>query len=325
MISFSEYLNLKETGTVAGNIAIVPSKVPFGVLTRQFPNMGLGDVGSFAFPTKKKKKKKNHMNEVHYDSGLGKWLKEKWVDISRKDKSGKHPACGASAKKQGRNKNQKKAYPKCRPAAEAASMSKSEKKKAVTQKRRAEGKKGHVKGRKPVMVSHYKENLSFRNFLEDLDMHAEKPMPALIAKAEQPKAQDIIEVVLDKEPINVKGDYAFSGTLTIFSKQGLNRTEILNEIYDAVNKRIHVVKTTDDFGKTKEIHVFDKLKNNMIRNTFFESLKDCKIEIFNTIEKFGDLKDNKKLLEIINDYNKFKNKSGQIEIKFKFIFPSLLV
>ena len=29
--------------------------------------------------------------------GLRKWFKEKWVDISRKTKSGGHPACGASA------------------------------------------------------------------------------------------------------------------------------------------------------------------------------------------------------------------------------------
>ena len=97
-----------------------------------------------------------HINEVHWDSGLGKWLKEKWVDISRKDKSGKHPPCGASAEKEGRDKDQKKAYPKCRPAKEAGSMSKKEKKKAVSQKRRAEKKSGHHKGRKPVMVSHKK-------------------------------------------------------------------------------------------------------------------------------------------------------------------------
>ena len=29
---------------------------------------------------------------------LGKWLRQKWVDISRKDKGGKHPPCGASTK-----------------------------------------------------------------------------------------------------------------------------------------------------------------------------------------------------------------------------------
>jgi hypothetical protein len=92
--------------------------------------------------------------EYHKDSGLGKWLDEKWVDISRKDKKGKHPPCGASAKKEGRHKSQKKKYPKCRPASQAGKMSEKLKKKAVSQKRRAESKEGHQKGRKPVVVSH---------------------------------------------------------------------------------------------------------------------------------------------------------------------------
>jgi hypothetical protein len=92
--------------------------------------------------------------EYHKDSGLGKWLDEKWVDISRKDKTGKHPPCGASAKKEGRSKKQKRRYPKCRPAAQARSMSKKLKTKAVAQKRRAESKKPHTAGRQPVVVSH---------------------------------------------------------------------------------------------------------------------------------------------------------------------------
>ena len=101
------------------------------------------------------------INETYKDSGLGKWFGEKWVDISRKDKSGKHPACGASAKKGKRKGDQKKAYPKCRPAAKAAAMSPELKKKATEQKRRAEKKHGHHKGRKPVVVSH-------KNLKEDI-------------------------------------------------------------------------------------------------------------------------------------------------------------
>ena len=38
------------------------------------------------------------INETYKNSGLGKWFDEKWVDISRKDKSGKHPPCGASCR-----------------------------------------------------------------------------------------------------------------------------------------------------------------------------------------------------------------------------------
>ena len=42
-------------------------------------------------------------------TGLKKWFKEKWVDVSRKDKDGKHPPCGRSKAKKG-----SKGYPKCR-------------------------------------------------------------------------------------------------------------------------------------------------------------------------------------------------------------------
>lgn len=122
--------------------------------------------------------------EYHKDSGLGKWLDEKWVDISRKDKSGKHPPCGASAKKGTRKKGQKKAYPKCRPAGKAAKMSAKLKKKAVSQKRRAEAKSGHAPGRKPVVVSH--KNLKEFNMLnEGKKVSKNKPNnPKLWARAQ---------------------------------------------------------------------------------------------------------------------------------------------
>ena len=67
--------------------------------------------------------------------GLSKWFRERWVDISRKKKSGGHPACGASAGKKSR-RGGKRAYPKCVPAAKAASMSKKQKRSAVTRKRK---------------------------------------------------------------------------------------------------------------------------------------------------------------------------------------------
>lgn len=70
---------------------------------------------------------------------LKRWFKEKWVDISRKDKSGKHPECGRSDADKG-------AYPKCRPEKKisketptiARSLSSREKKRAVNIKRRKE-------------------------------------------------------------------------------------------------------------------------------------------------------------------------------------------
>ena len=42
---------------------------------------------------------------------LRRWFKEKWVDVSRKDKDGKHPPCGRDEAK-----TDSKGYPKCRPS-----------------------------------------------------------------------------------------------------------------------------------------------------------------------------------------------------------------
>lgn len=82
---------------------------------------------------------------------LGKWLNQKWVDISRTDKDGKHPPCGASAGSKERKGGSAK-YPKCRPARSAAAMTKGEKRSAVVRKRKA----GNPGG-KPTMVSTFKK------------------------------------------------------------------------------------------------------------------------------------------------------------------------
>jgi hypothetical protein len=83
---------------------------------------------------------------------LGKWLRQQWVDISRKDPStGKHPPCGASAGKKERKGGSRK-YPKCRPARSASAMSKGEKRSAVVRKRKA----GNPGG-KPTMVPTFKK------------------------------------------------------------------------------------------------------------------------------------------------------------------------
>jgi len=68
------------------------------------------------------------------DEDLRKWLKQRWVDISRKKKGGGHPPCGASAGSKSRNGG-KRAYPKCVPASKASGMSKKEKESAVRRKR----------------------------------------------------------------------------------------------------------------------------------------------------------------------------------------------
>ena len=82
--------------------------------------------------------------------GLTGWFREKWVDISRKKKSGGHPPCGDSAGSKAR-KGGKRAYPKCVPASKAASMSSKQKRSAVTRKR----KHGATRRGKAKMVSTY--------------------------------------------------------------------------------------------------------------------------------------------------------------------------
>lgn len=85
------------------------------------------------------------------EKNLNRWFKEKWVDVSRKDKDGKHPPCGRS-----KANTSSKGYPKCRPSVKVSSktpktsgsMSESQKR-AATQRKRA--KKQGVGG-KPTIV-----------------------------------------------------------------------------------------------------------------------------------------------------------------------------
>jgi hypothetical protein len=76
-------------------------------------------------------------------SGLTKWFKEKWVDISRPKKGGGYKKCG-------RKKAKGKSYPKCVPAAKARTMTAAQRKSAVRRKRAA----GNPGG-KPRNVSTY--------------------------------------------------------------------------------------------------------------------------------------------------------------------------
>jgi hypothetical protein len=75
--------------------------------------------------------------------GIGKWFKEKWVDLSRPKPGGGFEPCG-------RSEAERKAYPKCVPAARAAKMSASEIQSAIRRKREAIKKIKSIK--KPVFV-----------------------------------------------------------------------------------------------------------------------------------------------------------------------------
>ena len=100
---------------------------------------------------------KDYINDETLDEDLGRWFKEKWVDVSKKVK-GKHPPCG-------RKDADGKSYPKCRPSKKvsketpkiASSYDKEDKKKMTQQKRRAEKKDPKIgAGNKPTMT-HYKK------------------------------------------------------------------------------------------------------------------------------------------------------------------------
>ena len=101
---------------------------------------------------------KDYINDETLEEDLGRWFKEKWVDVSKKV-DGKHPPCG-------RKDADGKSYPKCRPSKKvssetpkiASSYDKEDKKKMTQQKRRAEKKDPKVgTGNKPTMTSYKKK------------------------------------------------------------------------------------------------------------------------------------------------------------------------
>lgn len=103
--------------------------------------------------------KKSNAEKKGVTEDLGRWFKEKWVDVSKKV-DGKHPPCG-------RKDADGKSYPKCRPSKKvsketpkvASSYNKDEKEKMTQQKRRAEKKDPKIgKGNKPTMT-HFNEQV----------------------------------------------------------------------------------------------------------------------------------------------------------------------
>ena len=77
-------------------------------------------------------------------AGLKEWFKQDWVDIGSKKKGGGFNKCGRKS-----TSGSKRKYPKCVPAAKAASMTDSQKRSAVVRKRS----KAQGVGGKPTNVS----------------------------------------------------------------------------------------------------------------------------------------------------------------------------
>jgi hypothetical protein len=90
----------------------------------------------------RKKMAEYESNDIKKFSGLDRWFKEKWVDISRKDKSGKYMPCGRSDSDKGK-------YPKCRPSKRVTKetpittreLTDKEEKSAIRKKRKVEREK----------------------------------------------------------------------------------------------------------------------------------------------------------------------------------------
>lgn len=84
--------------------------------------------------------------------GLTKWFEEKWVDLSRPKPGGGYEDCG-------RGEAKGEDYPKCVPAAKAASMTASERRSAIKRKREAQGGRLH---REAVHVKTFADALKRR-------------------------------------------------------------------------------------------------------------------------------------------------------------------
>ena len=76
-------------------------------------------------------------------AGLKEWFKQDWVDIGAKKKGGGFKKCGRKSAS-----GSKRKYPKCVPAAKAASMTDSQRRSAVARKRN----KAQGVGGKPTNV-----------------------------------------------------------------------------------------------------------------------------------------------------------------------------
>ena len=136
--------------------AIVDAKV-LQALQKDSPTSSAVHVDTIMGGSKKKKKKKKKSGthimpdgttmkdeDMLKRGGLDKWFDEKWVDISRPKEGGGYEECGRPDANDGK-------YPKCVPASTASSMSESERKSAVSRKRKAES-KGSREGKKPNNV-----------------------------------------------------------------------------------------------------------------------------------------------------------------------------
>ena len=183
---------------------------------------------------------------------LGRWFKEKWVDVSRKI-DGKHPPCG---RKDADGDKKRKGYPKCRPSKKVSkktpktsgSYSKKQNKKMTRQKRRAERKSNKVgKGNTPTYTSIDERriiSLVFNN-LEQQKLNIQKPKLNLVNESKI--LSEGLQYHMDNNLPIVENVYR------IYSNEFFN---IYNEVRQLVEDNVLEVSGIDldliktDIGKT---------------------------------------------------------------------------
>ena len=132
--------------------------------------------------------------------GLKEWFRQDWVDIGSKKKGGGFKKCGRKSAS-----GSKRKYPKCVPAAKAASMTDSQRRSAVARKRsKAQGVGGKPTNVKTILkrdvggdVNMYPKGKFSLNFFETKGTKAEKG-DNLIATIRDSKAKFNPELSYDK-------------------------------------------------------------------------------------------------------------------------------
>jgi hypothetical protein len=179
---------------------------------------------------------------------LNRWFKEKWVDVSRKDKDGKHPPCGRS-----KANTSSKGYPKCRPSVKVSdktpktsgSMSEGQKR-AATKRKRA--KKQGVGGKPTIVKADYQYDITDDRIVtgEPMDI-AMRLLKTRIASPDEDHPQ-IGRTVYDPETNEVLD----SSVRLMPTKHG-RHNEPENFIRDVIHEDMHTA-TLPEVGHSNIVH-----------------------------------------------------------------------
>lgn len=174
---------------------------------------------------------------------LDRWFKEKWVDISRKDKSGKYAPCGRKDADSGK-------YPKCRPSKRVnretpvttRELTEKEEKSAIRKKRKAEKEKR----------------------TESAGGKSRKPKRAPVIKNSDHRMMELAS--LYKMAMNQVASFDFDGTIRLESD--ILNQDILSKIMEEKSKgKVYLVTARTD-TKDNVDFVMKFLKDNQIFSLF---------------------------------------------------------